>query len=816
MKTHAQIVIVGGGVIGVSIAYHLAKFGQKDVVLCERSELTAGSTWHAAGLLPLFNMSYSVGQLHKYSVDLYKTLEAETGQSVSFHQTGNLRLAANQERMDEYHAYCGTANTIGVPFEIITPAQVKELWPLCNTEDLVGALFHPEDGHAAPVDVTMALARGARSAGAEIYLETEVTGIARTQSGEWRVQTNKGDIVCEKLVSATGNYARQTAAMIGLDIPVIPVEHQYIVTDTVPELEERKAKGLPELAVLRDSDAHFYMREERNGYILGPYERKAKACFVDGVPKGFGKELFEGDLERLEPYVEAAIHRVPGFAHAGIKDIVNGPIAYTPDGNPLLGEAFGVRNFYLAEGFGFGITAAGGAGKMLAEQIIHGESETDSLAVDPRRFGAYANHDYARIKNVEAYEHVFIVHYPTEERPLARPSKTSPCHERLGSRGAVWGQRYGWERPLFFDAASKSPNDHWSFRRARWFGNVAEECLACRNAAGLIDLTGFAKFEVSGHKASEWLETMIANSVPKRDGRIHLGHALFPKGGVRSELTITRMNSEFYYLVSSGGAERYDHDLLLKNLPEDGSVHLRNVTLERGVFVLIGPHSRDILAKLTKTPLDNESFPWLSGQTISIGLSPDIRALRVNFVGELGWELHHPIAHQNALFDALAEAGEEYGLKMVGMRAMDSMRIEKSYRMWGLELTSDYSPLAAGLSRFVKLNKPGYQGREALLREQGAGGSAMRFVTLEIEVSDADCFGNEPIYLGEKMIGRACSGGYGHRIQKSLALGYVEAGHDEPGTECEVIILGTRHRACILAESPYDPENKKLRDQRDQ
>ena len=388
MRDQARVVVIGGGIVGCSVLYHLAKLGWSDVMLVEKTELTAGSTWHAAGLLPLFNMSYSVGQLHKYSIDLYQQLEAETGQAVSFHRTGNLRLATNQERMDEYRNYCGTANTIGVPFELIGPNEIGDLWPLCNLEGLVGALFHPHDGHVAPVDVTQALAKGARDRGAEINRNTEVTGIERTRAGEWLVKTTRGDITCETVVTATGSWARQVGAMVGLDLPMIPVEHQYIVTDTIPELEERKEQGLPEMPVLRESDASYYMREERQGLILGPYEKGAPAWAVDGVPEGFGQELLPPDIERLEPHIEAAINRVPMFGRAGIKDCVNGPIPYTPDGNPLIGPAHGLPNFWLAEGFSFGITAAGGAGWQLAGWIADGEPSIDMLAVDPAASGS--------------------------------------------------------------------------------------------------------------------------------------------------------------------------------------------------------------------------------------------------------------------------------------------------------------------------------------------------------------------------------------------------------------------------------------------
>ena len=809
MKTHARVVVIGGGIVGCSVLYHLTKMGWSDVVLVEKTELTAGSTWHAAGLLPLFNMNYSVGQIHKYSVDLYQTLEAETGQAVGFHKTGNLRLATNQERMDEYRKYCGTANTIGVPFEMIGPKEIEALWPLCNIDGLVGALFHPQDGHVAPADVTQALARGARNGGAEIYRQTEVVGIERLPGGEWKVSTDKGEITCEVVVTATGCWAREIGAMVGLDLPVIAVEHQYLVTEPIPELEERHEAGLPELPVLRESDASYYMREEGQGLILGPYEKGAKAWAVDGVPAGFGQELLPPDIDRLEPHIEAAISRVPVFGKAGIKECVNGPIPYTPDGNPLIGPAFGLKNFYIAEGFSFGITAAGGAGKYLAEWIVEGEPGIDMLDADSRRFGAYANKSYAKLKNEEAYEHVFIIHYPDEERPAARPAKTSPCHKRLAARGAVWGQRYGWERPNWFAPDGVEPKDVWSFRRSNYFEPVGNECRTVRERAAIIDITSFSKFEVSGPGAEACLDRMVARKLPRKVGRISLSHALTPSGGVRTEFTITRLGPERFYLISSGAAERYDHDLLLKSLPDDGGARVDNVTTHHGVLVLVGPRAREVLSRLTDAELSNEAFPWLTAQEITVGLAL-LRALRVNFVGELGWELHHPIEYQNHIFDALMQAGEEFGIGLCGMRAMDSLRIEKSYRMWGQDLTTEYSALEAGLDRFVHLEKGDFVGRDALAK-QLEDGVPQRFVTLTVEADDADALGNEPLYQDGRMVGRATSGAYGHTIAKSLALAYVRPEVAAPGTALEVEILGERRPATVVEHSPVDPENKRLR-----
>jgi dimethylglycine dehydrogenase len=818
MKTHARVVVIGGGAVGVSTLYHLALKGWSDVVLLERSELTAGSTWHAAGLLPLFNMSYTVGQLHKYSVDLYKRLPAETGQDVSFHVTGNLRLATNRDRMDEYLKYCGTANTIGVPFQVIGPDEVKKLWPLVElggkdgTPPVVGALYHPDDGHIAPADLTMALRKGARARGAEIHEQTEVTGVSRTPSGEWRLQTNKGEIIAEHVVCATGNYARQTGRMFGINVPAIPVEHQYIVYEESPELKAYRAAGGRELAVLRESDQSYYLREERMGWILGPYEAGAPARFADGVPEWFGKDLFDGDLDRLLPHVEAAQRRVPALEHCGIKDIVNGPISYTPDGSPLIGPAWGVRNLWLNEGHSFGITAAGGSGWQIAEWIVEGEPGIDMLAVDPRRYGPYTSKRFVVAKNEETYRNVFTVHYPDEEREDARPLKTSPIYEKLKGMGAVFGQRYGWERANWFAPPGVEPRDKWSFRRTNYFQHVGDECRRLRGAVGVIDLTPFTKHIVRGPGAEAWLDHLVANKVPTKVGRMALCHALTKRGGIRSEFTITKLGPDEFYVVSAGAAERYDADYLQKHLPTDGSVQLSNITMQRGCFVLAGPRARDVLAKLTDTPLDNASFPWLTGQVGEVGMATDVYMLRVNFVGALGWELHFPIEYAHHLFEALFKAGEEFGIGMAGMRAMESLRMEKSYRMWGSDLTRDYTPFEASLDRFVRMNKGDFIGKAAL-EKQLAEGVPHRFITLEVHgVTDADPLGNEPLFAADgRMVGRATAGYYGHVLRKSLAIGYIKPEFAEVGTELSIEILGERKRATVVVESPYDPTNADLR-----
>ena len=810
MKSHARVVIIGGGVVGVSTLYHLAKKGWTDCVLIERKELTSGSTWHAAGLLPLFNMSYSVGQIHKYSVDLYGRLEEETGQYAGLSRVSNIRLATTQDRMDEYMQYAGVAETIGVQVDKLTPDEVVDIWPLAVTDGLIGAIRHPWDGYIQPADLTQALAKGARDNGAEIYRNTTVTSISQTSSGEWKITTDKGEITCEHVVSATGNFARKTGEMVGLDIPVIPVEHQYIVTEPHPAIQERQAKGLPEMGVLREADGSWYMREENGGLLLGPYEVGAPVCYFDGPDDNSEYELFQEDLERLMPHIESAIARVPAFAEVGVKKVYNGAIAYTPDGSPIVGPAWDLPNFWLNEGHSFGITAAGGAGWQLAEWIVEGEPTIDMMGVDPRRFGSYATKSYLKEKNEEAYANVFTVHFPDEEREAARPLRTAPCYDRLKAMGAVFGQKFGWERANWFAPEGVKAEDHWSFRRSDWFDHVGAEVKNVTENCGLLDMSAFAKCRIEGPGAEAFLEQVIANKLPRKTGRLILAHALAPRGGVHSEFTIMRESDDSFYIVSAGATQRLDHDWLKKHMPDDRSVSFTDLTNSMGVLVLAGPKSRDVLQKLTRTDLSSSAFPWLSAQQIDVHLAPTIAA-RVNFVGELGWELHHPIEYQNHIFDALMAAGAEFGLKPFGIRAMDAMRLEKSYRMVGTEMSIEYAALESGLDRFVQLQKPDFIGREGLLAWQ-ENGFANSFVTLEIkDTADRDVIGGNPIYRDGELVGRATSGGYGFRLGKSLALAMVSPDCADLGTALEIDILGDRFAAEIIEESPFDPANERLR-----
>jgi len=810
MKSQARVVVIGGGVVGVSTLYHLAKKGWTDVVLVERKELTSGSTWHAAGLLPLFNMSYSVGQIHKYSVKLYRELESAAEQTAGLKQVGNIRLAMNQDRMDEYHQYAGVAATIGVDVRFLTPDDIGALWPLCRTDGLVGGIVHPEDGYIQPADLTQELARQARKLGAEIYRNTVVSGMHETAAGDWVVQTDKGDITCEHIVSCTGNFARQTGRMVGLDIPVIPVQHQFIVTEPHPDILARHKQGLPELGVLRESDGSWYLREEAGGFILGPYEKGAPCCYLDGPGADSEYELFQEDLERLEPHIEAAINRVPAFGEVGVKEVYNGAICYTPDGNPIIGPAWDRRNFWLNEGHSFGITAAGGAGWQLAEWIVEGAPGIDMLGVEPRRFGDYCSRSYLKRKNEEAYRNVFVIHYPDEERADARPLRTAPCYDRMKTLGAVFGQKFGWERPNWFAPQGVAPVDDWSFRRSSYFEHVGNECRNVAENVGILDMTAFAKCAISGPGAEAWLDHLVANRVPKKAGRVNLCHALNINGGVRSEFTILRRPDGSFYLVSAGALERFDHDYLRKKLPRGGSVIFERLTNQIGVLVVAGPKARTLMQRVSEANFSNESFPWLTARRLDVGMAESTVA-RVNFVGELGWEIHHPMEMQNHVFDTLMAAGADLGIKPFGIRAMDSMRLEKSYRLVGSELSIEYAAYESGLDRFIHPEKGDFIGRKALLDWQ-ARGFANAFVTLQIhDTTDADALGNNPVFHTGEPVGRATGGGYGFRLDASLALAMIRPDLATPGTELEVDILGTRHRATILPESPYDPDNLKLR-----
>lgn len=827
MKSHVRALVVGGGAVGTSIAYHLARAGWQNVVLLERDELTSGSTWHAAGLLPLFNMSFATTHIHQYSVDFYKTLEGETGLNAGFSVVGNLRMAQTQERMDEYMVYATTAETCGVPYEWLSSAQIKERYPLVRSEDLVGAILHPTDGYINPADVTVAMAKGARQYGVTIERKWQADSYEWTGS-EWRVTLTKmvekgGNLVssneqttvhAEHVVTATGNHAQKTAKLLGIKTPAIPVEHQFIVTEPDPILVEwRKSNG--EHPVLRDADAKWYVREERGGWILGPYERNAPARFEYSVPESFRADLFPLELERIEEEYMSMIHRIPSSETVGLKDDFNGPICYTPDGNPLVGPAPGLRNMWLAEGFSFGITAAGGTGHYLAQMMVEGEAEIDMASLDPKRYGDWITTEYSARKDEECYEHVYILHHPDEEREACRPLRTAPAYDRQKARGAQFGSVNGFERPNYFgplNAPDNFDHDSRSFRRGDWWQYAVQEAKAIRNGVGLIDATAFTKHVVKGPGATQFLDWFTCNKLPKV-GRINLTYALTAKGTTRTEYTIVRFAEDEYYLVSAGAWTAYDGDYLRKSaedkMKEFGYIEVQNVTTQWGVFAIAGPKSRCVLNEVVKdetreTVLSNKRFPWLSARKVELGMCP-VNAIRVAYTGELGWELHHPIEMQNYLFDLLEKAGEKYNMKLVGGRAQNWLRLEKSYRAFGTELGRDATPLEADLQRFVDLGKEFYGKAEMEATEIRS-----TCVTLLVDgPENADPWGREVLYAQDgTRVGRLTSGGYSVAFEKSIGMAYVKAEYADVGTKLKVKMFDQLWDAEITQDSPYDPNNE--------
>ena len=736
-------------------------------------------------------------------------------------------MAQTDARMDEYMLYASTAETAEVPYEWMTPAQIKDRWPLVRSEDLKGAIYHPTDGYINPADVTMAMAKGARQRGVLIERKWQVDGYEWTGS-DWRVTVTKmvergGNLVpseeqqvitAEHVVTATGNHAQRTARLLGIKMPAIPVEHQFIVTEPDPELVAYRQNGGAEHPVLRDADAKWYVREERGGWILGPYERNAPARFAYGVPDSFRADLFPLDLERIEEEYMSMIHRIPSSETVGLKDDFNGPICYTPDGNPLIGPAPGLRNMWLAEGFSFGITAAGGTGHYLAQLMVEGEAEIDMASLDPKRYGSWMTTDYAIAKNEEAYEHVYILHHPDEEREAARPLRTSPAYDRQKAAGAQFGQVNGWERPNYYAPDGFDDHAARSFRRGGWWQHAVDEAKAIREGVGLIDATAFTKHLLKGPGATAFLDWFTCNKLPKV-GRINLTYALTTAGTTRTEYTIVRLAEDEYYLVSAGAWTAYDSDFLMKaiedKIPDFGWISCHDVTTQWGVFAIAGPKSRDVLNSLIRdadpaTALTNKRFPWLSCREIELGMCP-VRAIRVAYTGELGWELHHPIEMQNYLWDQLMVAGEFHGLKLVGARAQNWLRQEKSYRAFGTELGRDATPLEADLPRFVDLSKD-FHGKQAMADT----GIRAKCVTLLIDgPADADPWGREALYDGDTKVGRLTSGGYSVAFGKSIGMGYVSPDLATPGTKLKVRMFDQLWDATITEDSPYDPKNETIR-----
>ena len=805
MKNHARVVVIGGGVAGCSTLYHLTKLGWSDVVLVEKNELTSGSTWLAAGNVPHYHRSFNSTKINDYAVQLYPTLEAETGQPVDWHTTGSLRIALTSDRMDEYKHVAGKDKIVGIQSELVGPEEMKKIYPLINTEGITGGLFHPNDGHVDPASVTQAMAKGARQRGAEIYTFNPVSGISQAPGGEWVVHTQNGDITCEIIVNAAGLWTSAIGAMVGLYLPVIAMEHQHILFEDVPELV---SSGM-QLPLLRDPDTSYYMRQEFKGLLIGPYESQPAAWHPDGVPMEYASQSLEPNLDRIQDILMAAINRVPAMEVCGVKEEVNGPITYTPDGGPLLGPAYGLRNFYLNGGHCFGITQCAAYGLHTAEWIIEGEPSIDLSAADARRYGDYANRYWAYEKILESYRMMYAIEYPDEIRFAARQAKTSPIYDILKDKGACFSQTYGWERASWFAPKGMEPKDKNSFKRTNWHDPVGLECHAVRKRAGILDLSGFSKFQVCGPGAESFLNYLITSKVPTAVGKISVAAMLTQRGTIKCDVTVTKTAEDTFFVIAAAATERHDLDWMKRLMPADGSVTIENLTYRYGTLVLAGPKSRDVLSKLTATDLSSKAFPFATMQNIFVNLSP-VLALRIGFVGELGWELHHPIEHQREIYGALMTAGEEYGIADFGLRAMMSLRLEKGYCVLGRELSSERTPLEAGLERFVNFNKGNFLGRQALIQQKESE-LAEHLVLMTVESDHADAVGDEPVYQGDEIVGRVTSGGYGHTVKKSLAMAYLKTKLTQPGTQLEVVILDKRYPAEVVRIPYYDPENERLR-----
>jgi dimethylglycine dehydrogenase len=804
MKTSARVVVVGGGMMGASLLYHLALEGCSDALLIEKGELTSGSTWHAAGQCPSITGSYNLAKIHAYSNTLYPKLEALTGQYVSWHPCGGLRLANNQDELAWLKFVQGYSKSIGFSMDIVGLEEIKRLNPFLTTDGVIAAAWTRDDGHGDPSGLCNALAKAARDLGASVVRRNRVLDIRPRAGGEWEVITEKGSIIAEMVVNAAGCHARQVAAMVGADAPIANMQHHYVVTHPIPAFMERSE----EIPVMRDSYTSGYFRQEQKSGLMGVYE--STGLHEAWAPRGFpewesSNELFADDLDRIAPWLERAIERMPIFGEVGIRRVINGAIPHTPDGAPLLGPAAGLKNFWMCCGTSFGIAQGGGCGKYLAQWMLHGDAEINMTEFDPRRFGGFADAAYVRDKVFLDYRLTFTTRRPGEEEMAGRPRKTSPLHDRLQARGCVHTETFGWERPKWFSLDGRAEN--YGYGRNNVFEVVAAEVAAVHERVGVLDLTGFAKYDISGAGAEAFLNRVCANQVPRRAGGIALVHLLSPGGRIQGEMTLTRLADDRFYALSAAAAELRDRDLLTQSLFPGERVHIANVTADRGVLVLSGPRSRELLGRLTDADLGNQAFPWLRAREISVAGQP-VRALRVSYVGELGWELHPPMESMPALYDGIWEAGRELGIANYGLYAVNTLRMEKAYKAWSSELTNELNMLEAGMHRFIRFEKPDFAGKAATLQ---AAPRPYKIVYTEVAASDTDARGGEPALAGERCIGVVTSGAYGHRVKKSLAFACVDPQFAAAGSRFELLIQGERRAAVVLGAAAFDPDNARMK-----
>ena len=806
----ARVVIIGGGAVGTSSLYHLARAGWTDCVLLEKNELTAGSTWHAAGNAPTFSTSWSLMNLQRYSTELYRDLGDAVDYPMNYHVTGSIRLAHSRERMQEFQRARGMGLYQGMNLEILSPNEITAKYPFLETHDLAGALFDPADGDIDPAQLTQALAKGARDMGARILRHTPASGVSR-ENGEWIVHTEKGDIACDFVVNAAGYYAQRVGEWFkpygGRTVPMMVMSHQYILFEEHEKVRDLSAQTGRKLPLLRDVDTSYYLRQEKNGFNLGPYERGCRAHWAmpdDPMPDDFSFQLYPDDLDRLEVYIEDAMARVPILAEAGVSKVINGPIPYTPDGNALIGPMPGVPNAFEACVFTFGIAQAGGAGKVLAEWVTAGETEWDMWSCDPRRYTDYTDHDYCVAKGKEIYGHEYAMHFPWHRWPAGADKKLSAVHGKVVGLGGQMGDYNGWERANWFagpgDDTSEEATQTWD-RAGPWEPRIREECEAVRDGVGVLDLPGFSRFNLWGEGSAEWLRGMITGGLPKA-GRMNLGYFSDSRGRILTEMSVMRHDDDHFTLITAGAAQWHDLELLRKALPE--GLELNDHTREFATMIVTGPKSRDLMAEVSDADL---TLRWLSLQAANVRGRPAALA-RVSYAGELGWEIHCANEYHAAIYGALIDGGA----KPFGMWALNSLRLEKGYRAWKGDLSTDYSVLEGGLDRFVKLDKPqDFPGKAAIMNERQQG-VKKRFVTLLVDAGAADAPYMSTLWAGGEVVGETTSGGWGYRVNASIALGMLRTDLTQPGTEIEVEIYGERRRAVVQEDRPlWDPENARLR-----
>lgn len=807
--THARVVIIGGGAVGASSLYHLCKAGWTDCVLLEKNELTAGSTWHAAGNVPTFSSSWSIMNMQRYSAELYRRLGDEVDYPMNYNVTGSVRLGHTKERLQEFQKVVGMGRYQGMDLKILTPDEIKQVYPFVDTHDLSGALHDPYDGDIDPAQLTQALAKGARQMGARIERFCPATGVRR-EGDEWVISTPKGEIRCEIVVNAAGYYAREVGKWFGRDLPMMVMSHQYMLFDTIPELESWTQKVGHKLPLLRDVDSSYYLRQEKNGFNLGPYEGNCRAHWVtkdDPFPDDFSFQLFPDDLERLEWHINDAMERVPLLAKAGLSKVINGPIPYTPDGNPLIGPMPGVPNAFEACVFTFGICQAGGAGKVLAEWVTEGATEWDMWSCDPRRFTGFEDPEYCVKKGMEVYGHEYAMHMPHHAWPEGRDKKLSAVHAQTKALGAVYAPYNGWERAVWYarpgDDVSEDAQRTWD-REGPWFAAVREEAQAVRDAAGILDLPGFSRFVLKGAGAAEWLSRQITGKVPNV-GRLGLAYFADDKGRIVTEMSVARIAEDEMVLITAATAQSHDWEWLSRHLAP--GLSLTDHTLAWSTQILTGPKSRAILADVSDADL---SKGWLTHQTAHIA-GAEVWLARVSFAGELGWEIHSKVADTASVWDAVLQAGKGHGLRPFGMFALNSLRVEKGYRAWKGDLSTDYTVLQGGLERFVDWAKPEFRGKAALEAEKQRG-VTKRFCTLVIEAGDQDPPYMATIWKDGAIVGELTSGYYGHRVGACIGLGMLKTEVNVPGTKVQVEIFGTLYPAVVQEDAPlWDAKNERIR-----